>query len=149
MAREMVSKSPDMPEKILEQIPSEKQKEITRRMTARRKPVRLVQLTMVQIRMHMISSASSMCIIIIVSIPFMASSTIIYSGSCICILLTCRKAPQPPSSRPIMRKSSVLLPGTTPKTFVNVVRWFKESEAPRGVGKEKDGSISVWFHGKD
>ncbi len=47
MAREMVAKSPDMPKKILEQIPSEKQKEITRRMTARRKPVRLVQFTMI------------------------------------------------------------------------------------------------------
>ena len=47
-----------------------------------------------------------------------------------------------------MRKSSVLQPGTAPKTFTNVVRWFQENEAPRGVGKEKDGSISVWFHGK-
>ena len=54
MAREMVSKSPDMPEKILEQIPDEKQKEISQRMTAHRKPVRLVQLTLVPIRIHMV-----------------------------------------------------------------------------------------------
>ena len=42
MAREMSAKSPDMPEKILEQIPTEKQKEISRRMTARQKPSRYV-----------------------------------------------------------------------------------------------------------
>ena len=42
----------------------------------------------------------------------------------------------------------MIQPGTAPKTFKNVVRWFQENEAPRGVGKEEDGSISVWFHGK-
>ncbi len=37
---------------------------------------------------------------------------------------------------------------STPKTPAHVVNWFKTTEAPKGVGKERDGSISVWFHGK-
>ena len=41
-AKEMAAKSPDIPEKILEQIPSEKKAEIVRRLSIRsnRKPVR-------------------------------------------------------------------------------------------------------------
>lgn len=38
---------------------------------------------------------------------------------------------------------------STPKTAQHVVRWFNDVEAPKGVGKERDGSISVWFHGED
>lgn len=26
--------------------------------------------------------------------------------------------------------------------------WFRESEAPRGRCRERDGSISLWFHGR-
>ena len=29
-----------------------------------------------------------------------------------------------------------------------MIRWFREDEIPRGVALEKDGSISLWFHGK-
>ena len=41
-AKEMAAKSPDIPEKILEQIPSEKKAEIVRKLSIRsnRKPVR-------------------------------------------------------------------------------------------------------------
>lgn len=39
-------------------------------------------------------------------------------------------------------------PGTQPRTTAHAVRWFREHEAPKGMGKEKDGSISVWFHGE-
>ena len=47
-----------------------------------------------------------------------------------------------------MRKTSTVQAGTKPKTLSNVVRWFLENEAPKGVGKESDGSISIWFHGE-
>lgn len=29
-----------------------------------------------------------------------------------------------------------------------MTKWFNDNEAPKGVGKEKDGSISIWFHGE-
>ena len=38
---------------------------------------------------------------------------------------------------------------STPKSAAHVVSWFKNAEAPKGVGKESDGSISIWFHGMD
>lgn len=101
-AREMVTKNPDVPEKILEQIPTEKKQEIVRRMSVN-KPTQS-------------------------SRPY-------------------RKAPPPPD-RPLIRKTSVIQPGTKPKSFSKVVNWFRENEAPRGVGKERDGSISIWFHGE-
>lgn len=58
--------------------------------------------------------------------------------------LVCRVAP----SKPLIRRSSVVLPGTRPKTQDHVVTWFRESEAPRGRCRERDGSISLWFHGR-
>ena len=54
--------------------------------------------------------------------------------------------PAPP--RPLMKRSSFADPGTQPKTPGHVVKWFQDAEAPRGVGMEKDGSISIWFHGQ-
>ena len=36
---------------------------------------------------------------------------------------------------------------TTPKSAAHVVDWFRDIEAPKGVGRERDGSISIWFHG--
>ena len=55
----------------------------------------------------------------------------------------CRPAP----TKTLVRQSSIMLPGTRPKTHDHVVTWFRENEAPRGRCKEKDGSISLWFHG--
>ena len=43
--------------------------------------------------------------------------------------------------------SSFAIPGTAPSTPADAIRWFREVEAPKGVGREKDGSISPWFHG--
>ena len=50
-------------------------------------------------------------------------------------------------SKPLVRRSSVFEPGTRPKTLDHVVTWFREKEAPRGRCREKDGTISLWFHG--
>ncbi len=41
-AQELTAKSPDIPDKILESIPVDKQKEIIRRMTLERKPRRYI-----------------------------------------------------------------------------------------------------------
>ena len=43
--------------------------------------------------------------------------------------------------------SSFAAPGTAPISPAHAIRWFREVEAPKGVGREKDGSISPWFHG--
>lgn len=40
------------------------------------------------------------------------------------------------------------MPGTQPKTMEHAVDWFKVYEKPKGVGQELDGSICLWFHGK-
>ncbi|KAL5457707.1 hypothetical protein EMCRGX_G034994 [Ephydatia muelleri] len=45
------------------------------------------------------------------------------------------------------RKTSVVYRGTAPKSQAHVINWFRENEAPKGVGQENDGSISIWFHG--
>ena len=112
----MVTKTPDISEKIFEQIPSEKKMEIVRRISVHKRPVRSVKRCMLSSNINSLSSLD-------------------------------RKAPPRPD-RPLLRKVSTIQPGTAPKTFMNVVRWFQENEAPKGVGKEKDGSISVWFHGE-
>ena len=57
-----------------------------------------------------------------------------------------RQAPPPP--RPFKKQSSFVKPGTVPKSSAHVTSWFNDNEAPKGTGKEKDGSISVWFHGE-
>ena len=74
----------------------------------------------------------------------MSAETYTYGNS---ITAPCRKAPPPPD-RPLIRKTSTVQAGTKPKTLSNVVRWFLENEAPRGVGKESNGSVSIWFHGE-
>ena len=53
-----------------------------------------------------------------------------------------------PSSKPLIRRSSVVLPDTTPKSPGHVVSWFREREAPRGHCRERDGTVSIWFHGE-
>ena len=52
--------------------------------------------------------------------------------------------------RPVaqIKKSTTPQPGTAPMNMENAVEWFKESEVPKGLGLEKDGSICLWFHGK-
>ena len=50
-------------------------------------------------------------------------------------------------SKPLVRQSSIFLPGTRPKSLEHVVVWFREKEAPRGQCRERDGTISLWFHG--
>lgn len=47
-----------------------------------------------------------------------------------------------------LKKSSRPSPGTHPKSMSHTVSWFKEFEAPKGVGRELDGTISLWFHGE-
>ena len=49
---------------------------------------------------------------------------------------------------PQIKKSTTPQPGTAPMNMENAVEWFKESEVPKGLGLEKDGSICLWFHGK-
>lgn len=46
-----------------------------------------------------------------------------------------------------LKKSSLPGPGTHPKTLSHVITWFKDFEVPKGVGRELDGTISLWFHG--
>ncbi len=36
---------------------------------------------------------------------------------------------------------------SAPKSAEHALKWFNTVEAPKGVGKERDGTISVWFHG--
>lgn len=43
--------------------------------------------------------------------------------------------------------ASFVAKDTKPKTIDHAVKWFQENEVPKGVGKEGDGSISLWFHG--
>ena len=62
-------------------------------------------------------------------------------------LLNYRAAPPPPDKRRVLKMSSFVEKDSVPKLAVNVVRWFNTVEAPKGVGKECDGTISVWFHG--
>ena len=50
-------------------------------------------------------------------------------------------------SKPLVRRSSIFEIGTRPKTLDHVVTWFREKEAPRGRCRERDGTISLWFHG--
>jgi hypothetical protein len=51
-------------------------------------------------------------------------------------------------SKPLVRRSSIFEPGTRPKTLDHVVTWFRVREAPRGHCRERDGTISLWFHGR-
>ena len=63
-----------------------------------------------------------------------------------------RRAVRParlPPSKSLTRQSSIVLPGTRPKTPTHVVAWFRETEAPRGHCRERDGTISLWFHGRE
>lgn len=46
------------------------------------------------------------------------------------------------------KRSSRVQPDTQPKSIEHAISWFKDYEAPKAVGKELDGSISLWFHGK-
>ena len=46
------------------------------------------------------------------------------------------------------KRSSRVMPNTEPRSMDHAVTWFKEYEAPRGVGRERDGSVSLWFHGE-
>jgi SH2 domain-containing protein 4A len=68
------------------------------------------------------------------------------------IMTPARYAPQQPAredrGRSRMRKSSIVRPGTKPKTQDHVVMWFRENEAPRGRCRERDGTICLWFHGR-
>lgn len=57
-------------------------------------------------------------------------------------------APYPPEKRKILRRSSFAQEDSAPKSAVHALKWFNTVEAPKGVGKERDGTISVWFHGK-
>ena len=53
--------------------------------------------------------------------------------------------------RPVaqIKKSTTPQLGTAPmNNMENAVEWFKESEVPKGLGLERDGSICLWFHGK-
>lgn len=56
--------------------------------------------------------------------------------------------PPPPSKKKLLKMTSFVQEDSTPKSSAHVVNWFKKIEAPKGVGKESDGSISIWFHGK-
>ena len=47
-----------------------------------------------------------------------------------------------------IKKPSLPTPGTQPMNVSNIVTWFKDFEVPKGVGRELDGTISLWFHGK-
>lgn len=58
-----------------------------------------------------------------------------------------RRAPPPPRKK-LLKMTSFVQIDSTPKSAAHVVKWFKNIEAPKGVGKESDGSISVWFHGE-
>ena len=50
----------------------------------------------------------------------------------------------------MFRQTSFVQPGDTrPKSMSHAIRWFKEYEIPKGVGKDKDGCISLWFHGEE
>ncbi len=64
-----------------------------------------------------------------------------------CVGLLFRHAPPPPKKK-LLKMTSFVEADSTPKSATHVVRWFKNVESPKGVGKEIDGSISVWFHGK-
>jgi len=59
-----------------------------------------------------------------------------------------RTAPPPPDKRKMLKMSSFIQRDSVPKSALHVVRWFSTEEARKGVGKESDGTISVWFHGK-
>lgn len=54
---------------------------------------------------------------------------------------------RPAPSKPLVRQSSIILPGTRPKTQGHIVTWFRETEVPGGSCRERDGTISLWFHG--
>ncbi|XP_011403562.1 PREDICTED: SH2 domain-containing protein 4B-like [Amphimedon queenslandica] len=47
----------------------------------------------------------------------------------------------------MLRWSSFVAKDTKPKSIDHAIKWFREQEAPKGVGRESDGSISLWFHG--
>lgn len=91
-AREKAAQSPDIHEKILEDLPAE----VMEKLTVARKPTR----------------------------------------------------PAPPPPKKMLRMASFVSSDTTPKSAAHVVDWFRDIEAPKGVGRERDGSISIWFHGK-
>ena len=69
------------------------------------------------------------------------------------LLPTHRQAPGAPRGRSdhrgqFKKQSSFVRPGTVPKSTSHVISWFNKSEAPKGIGRERDGSFSIWFHGK-
>ena len=49
--------------------------------------------------------------------------------------------------RVLFRGASFVEKDTKPKSMDHAIRWFQEQEVPKGVGRELDGSISLWFHG--
>lgn len=51
------------------------------------------------------------------------------------------------TTKVLLRYASFVSKGTKPKTIQHAIEWFQETEAPKGVGREPDGSISLWFHG--
>lgn len=67
--------------------------------------------------------------------------------TCNCGLHRPAPAPPGPRSKKLLKMSSFVQIDSTPKSADHVVAWFKEIEGPKGVGKEADGSISIWFHG--
>lgn len=66
------------------------------------------------------------------------------------VLLLFRPAPPPPppSRKKLLKMTSFVQIDSTPRSAAFVVRWFNSIESPKGMGKESDGTISVWFHGR-
>lgn len=61
-----------------------------------------------------------------------------------------QKEEEPPAKgkkKIMLRWSSFVARDTKPKSIDHAIQWFREQEAPKGVGRESDGSISLWFHG--
>ena len=199
-AQELTAKSPDIPDKILESIPVDKQKEIIRRMTLERKPRRYIR--------REISFCTDLyvyshpCILSVTSLHTFHTPTTphIHPPTHTCTFHThphytphtpthphmhlphtpplhptythppthapstpplhptythppthtYRQAPGAPRGRggQFRKQSSFVRPGTVPKSTSHVISWFNKNEAPKGVGRERDGSFSIWFHGK-
>ena len=47
-----------------------------------------------------------------------------------------------------LKKSTLPSKDTQPTSMSHAIAWFKNFEVPKGIGRELDGTISLWFHGK-
>lgn len=100
VAREKTAHSPNIHERILDDLPEKRKEEIMQKMSVTKKPARPAP------------------------------------------------PPPPPSRKKLLKMTSFVQIDSTPRSAAFVVRWFNSIESPKGMGKESDGTISVWFHGK-